>query len=117
MQHISSEHFVRYKAIQLYDLYLAKRHCDVTLCVDGHKIRAHSCVLAAASIELDVLLHNNEDNTELVLHDFTINAFNFLVPYIYKSTLNWEDLQRQPHIYKEVLNAAQCYGFQQVGNL
>lgn len=116
MQQIASETDLRYRNIRMFDQFKTKRNWDIILRIEDQEVPAHSNVLCAASAKIEELLQELEeqklDRKELVLEHFTISSFEFLAPFIYKGTLNWEELR--PDNYKDVMLAAQHYGFDSV---
>ena len=49
---------------------------------------------------------------ELVLEEFTVSSFEFIVPFLYKGTLDFEKLNNSN--YKDVINSVKFYGMHEV---
>lgn len=49
---------------------------------------------------------------ELVLEEFTVSSFEFIVPFLYKGTLDFEKLNDSN--YKDVINSVKFYGMHEV---
>ena len=49
---------------------------------------------------------------ELVLEEFTVSSFEFIVPFLYKGTLDFEKLNETN--YKDVVNSVKFYGMHEV---
>jgi len=114
MQQLGSDTILRLQQVRLYEQFLQKRNCDIILHIGDQQIPAHSCVLAASSPKFDDILRDIDQSDvtgkkEIFLDGFTLSSFDFLIPYIYKGTLNWDDIPS--HCFKEILSAAQHYGF------
>ena len=117
----NTEREMRYRAEALYQQFEEQLtlYCDTLVVIKDHRCLAHSCVLSAASINLKHIIESSyfrttDENQQGKLYVdisnyFTHESFNFLIPYIYKASVDWESLQ--VHHYEEVLNSAKWCGF------
>ena len=119
LESYASETFLRNKLDRIHEQFLNRTNCDILLHIEDKLIPAHSCVLASASDKLrDILQDYMKENCEfdkgeeIELEHFTVDSFNFLTPFIYRGSIDWNDIQ--PEILDDVLNAARHYGLDEV---
>lgn len=80
----------------LLKLLEESKHTDITFLIGGHPIAAHRMIVASQSEYFDCLLYGSMKEareTEIVLEDTTVEAFQALLKYMYSGAVSVLEVQ------------------------
>lgn len=85
-------------------MFVAKRMCDVTICVENYKIRAHKLALSHRSGKFYEMFVNHETLTCVEITDLDYGTVQALMDYIYEDIIpptanEWQLLLKAANIY------------------